>query len=74
MSVDSDGESSSAKMMRWALEHPEEWDVVLGFTKADFTRTMFISKQLREAGFTELPELMAMRGYRLLSPEDGGSS
>ena len=59
-------------MMQWALMHPDEWDVVLGFAEADADKVMLIQKQLKAAGFTELPELLAMRAYRLLS--DNGSS
>ena len=72
MLEDSQVGSVQARMMQWALMHPDEWDVVLGFAEADADKVMLIQKQLKAAGFTELPELLAMRAYRLLS--DNGSS
>lgn len=70
----SEGAGPQNRMMRWALEHPQEWDVVLGFVPADSERITYIGKMLTEAGFSELPELMAMRAYRLLSENGDGSS
>lgn len=67
-----DGESVQNRMQRWALEHPNEWDVVLGVADADAQELLPIIVMLKEAGFAELPELLAMRAYRLLS--DSNSS
>lgn len=68
-----DGDSVANRMQRWALMHPDEWEVVLGCADADAEKVMLIQKLLKAAGFTELPELMAVRAYRLLF-ESGGSS
>lgn len=74
MLVDDAGGSVGSNMMRWALEHSEEWDIVLGFKKADTEKTLYIGNLLREAGFAELPEMMAMRAYRILAECDGQGS
>jgi len=60
----------SANMMRWALDHPQEWEIVIGFEKAGAQRNLEIQQMLKEAGFPELSEMLAIRVYRLLSGEN----
>ena len=60
----------STNMMRWALAHPQEWEIVIGYEKADAQRNMEIQQMLKEAGFSELSEMLAIRVYRLLSSEN----
>lgn len=60
---------SNTKMMQWALDHPDEWDIVIGLEKADAQRNLAIQQMLKQAGFPELSEMIAVRAYRLLSDE-----
>lgn len=70
----SKGASPQNRMMDWALRHPEEWEVVLGFANADIERIIYIKDMLTDAGFIELPELLAMRVYRMLAENGDGST
>lgn len=65
-----DNGSISTNMMRWALDHPDEWEIVIGFEKAGAQRNLEIQQMLKEAGFPELSEMLAIRVYRLLSAEN----
>lgn len=70
MSHNSDSGNNSTDMMRWALDHPGDWEIVIGFEKAGAQRNLEIQQMLKAAGFPELSEMIAIRVYRLLSEED----
>lgn len=57
-------------MMKWALDHPAEWDIVIGLKEADAQKNLEVQQMLKQAGFTELSEMIAIRAYRLLGDED----
>ncbi len=70
MSTRNDKENISSHMMQWALDHPQEWEIVIGLKRADPQRNLEIQQMLKQAGFTELSEMISIRIYRLLSGEE----
>lgn len=69
MNVAPGSDDIAVRMMRFALAYPDEWDVVMGSAPATVAQTFAVRIPLLEAGFTELPELMAMRVHRMLEDE-----
>lgn len=55
----------SAKLIRWAKEHPQEWEIVCGLEGAGLARSLTIAESLIEEGFYELSLMLTLRVLQL---------
>lgn len=53
------------KLLKWAKEHPQEWDIVCGLEAGGQARSLSIAESLMAEGFYELSLMLTLRVLQL---------
>ena len=60
---------SGAGVVRWAVDHIEEWEILCGLRTASEERNWELFEMLQQEDFHELKQLMAARVYGQMPAE-----
>lgn len=55
----------AVKVLKWAGEHPQEWNVVCGLQDADLEKNLTIAEMLQDGEFYELGLMMTVRAITM---------
>lgn len=60
----------AVKVLKWAKEHPQEWNVVCGIQDADLDENLTIAGMLRDERFYELCLMLTIRATMMLLEDE----